>query len=65
MKTAEGCTIIEYKVSCPHCEETTYSDIDREHWRKHIEFGDGKPYGVMPCPDCGEVFEMHIGDEIL
>jgi phage terminase large subunit GpA-like protein len=65
MKTAEGVTHISYSVVCPHCDETTYSDIDHAHWHDYLEFGEGKPYGIMPCPDCGEEFEMNIGDEIL
>lgn len=65
MKIAEGQTRITYQVDCPNCRETTFSNSDYEHWHKHLEFGDGKPYGEMPCPDCKEVFEISIGDEIL
>ena len=65
MKTAEGSTKITYQVKCPNCGETTYSHIDRELWSRCLEFSEGKPYGEITCPDCGELFEMSIGDEIL
>jgi len=62
MKKAYGTTNISYQADCPHCGETTYSDIDIDAWKNNLEFGDGTPYGSMPCPDCKEIFYLEIED---
>lgn len=64
MKKAEGITIVNYKVNCPYCGETSYRHIHKSKWER-VEFGDGKPYGHVICKECGKTFEMHIGEEIL
>lgn len=48
---------ISYQVDCPHCGETSYSDMG--DW-SDLEHGDGTPHGVLECSDCGEEFEMSI-----
>lgn len=63
MKTAEGYTILKYAVNCPYCNKTHF-DSDKKQWA-NLEYGEGKPYGEIKCTDCGETFEMSIGDEIV
>lgn len=63
MKTAIGVTVISYRVDCPYCKETTYSDFDRDQWA-HLEYADGSPHGELECSECKERFEMSIGEDV-
>lgn len=50
---------VSYSVNCPHCKETTYSDIHNEQW-KELEWGDGPPNGIIECLDCKKEFEVEF-----
>ena len=50
---------ISYQVDCPHCNETSYSDIHTDDWDK-LEHGDGYPYGELQCSTCDKSFYVSI-----
>ena len=62
MKTSKNNSIhYSYSCDCPHCGETTYSDVDFDEWQE-LEYGDGYPYGSIKCPDCGKDFYIDINE---
>lgn len=64
MKETTGTIIINYDVSCPHCEETMYSDIDRDWWDETFgsDFGsdewDFKSDFTCKCKECETEFQV-------
>lgn len=34
--TVEGSIRISHDITCPHCNETMYDDIDRDWWNKNL-----------------------------
>lgn len=61
MLEAKGAVDISYRVDCPHCEETQYSDVSSgENQWDELEYGDGLPHGVLKCSDCDENFYVEI-----
>jgi len=49
---------ISYQVDCPHCNETSYSDVN-SGWDS-LEYGDGYPSGELKCDECSKSFYLTI-----
>lgn len=60
-----GIINISYTVICPNCDESMYSDLDRDWWDQ--TFGDGFPVESsdlktkhrVKCNECGIEFEIN------